>query len=212
MKRCIIFAGGKLGSLDFINIIAIKEQGDMVICADSGLKAAEKLGIIPDLIVGDFDSYTDELPTGIEILRSVPEKDDTDTMLAVKTAISRGYNEIQLYGGLGARFDHSYANIQTLVYALENGCEMTICDAENELTVRKAGEYRFEKREGWYFSLFALTETAVIGDYYGVKYPLKDYHMTIGFPIGVSNEITDEEAYLRIDSGIVLIVRAKGNL
>lgn len=200
--KCIIFAGGQFEYTDF------RDSADLVICADSGMKHAEKLNIVPDILIGDFDSYAGDIPENIEVIRSVPEKDDTDTLLAVKTAIKRGCTEIHLYGALGARFDHTYANIQTLVYALKNGCTMTVCDLENEITVRSAGEYYFPKREGWYFSLFAVTENAVIGKLDGVKYPLEDYEMTVDFPIGVSNEIISDNAHLLIKSGIVLIVRS----
>lgn len=209
MSICTIFAGGKISNTDFINPCEIREKSGFIICADSGLHIAEKVGIAPDLIVGDFDSYIGSLPENIEIYRSVPEKDDTDTLMAVRIAIDRGYDEIRLYGGLGARFDHSFANIQTLVFAYENGCKMTIYDADNILTLRGAGEYEFPCKNDWYFSLFALTEKADIGELKGVKYPLENYVMSISYPIGVSNEITADKAYLRINSGLVLVIESK---
>lgn len=209
MSICTIFAGGKLSGTDFINPCEIRKNSGLIICADSGLRTAEKVDITPNLIVGDFDSYTGTLPEDIEIYRSVPEKDDTDTLMAVRIAIDRGYDEIRLYGGLGARFDHSYANIQTLIFAYENGCKMTIHDSDNILTVRGAGEYEFQCKPDWYFSLFALTEKADIGELKGVKYPLENYEMSIAYPIGVSNEITADNAYLRINSGLVLVIESK---
>ncbi|MBQ3140186.1 MAG: thiamine diphosphokinase [Ruminococcus sp.] len=209
MSICTIFAGGKISGTDFINPCEIREKSGFIICADSGLHIAEKVGLTPDLIVGDFDSYMGELPEDVEIHRSIPEKDDTDTLMAVRIAIDRGYDEIRLYGGLGARFDHSFANIQTLVFAYENGCKMTIYDADNILTLRGAGEYEFLRKSDWYFSLFALTEKAEIGELKGVKYLLESYEMSIAYPIGVSNEITADKAYLRINSGLVLVIESK---
>lgn len=207
--KCAVFAGGFIENLDFINPEQLVQECDLIICADSGYNYAKKLGITPDIIMGDFDSYTNKLPDNIEIYRSVPEKDDTDTMLAVKNAISRGCDEILLYGALGKRFDHAFANIQTLVYAYENGCNMIIADSDNEITVQGMGEKYYKKRDNWYFSVFALTETALIGKYSGVKYPLENYLLKSGFPIGVSNEITDNTAFLKVDSGLLLIVRSK---
>lgn len=209
MSICTILAGGVIDSADFINPREIREKSRLIICADSGLCIAEAVGLTPDLIVGDFDSYTDSLPEGVEIHRSIPEKDDTDTLMAVRIAIERGCDEIWLYGALGARFDHSYANIQTMIFALENGCKMTIFDADNILTVLNDGEYRLPCKPDWYFSLFALTEKAVIGTLKGVKYPLENYEMRIGYPIGVSNEIAEQGAYLKINSGTVLAVESK---
>lgn len=205
--KCVIFAGGEIKDLSFIDTNEI--AGNFVICADSGYKYAEKLGIVPDMIMGDFDSYRGELPENTEIYRSIPEKDDTDTMLAVKTALSRGFTEIILYGALGKRFDHAFANIQTLLYAYENGCNMRIADADNEITVQGAGETYYKKRDGWYFSIFALTETVLINKYSGVKYPLENYVLKSSFPIGVSNEITADSAFLHINSGIVLVIRSE---
>ncbi|MDE6789636.1 MAG: thiamine diphosphokinase [Ruminococcus sp.] len=205
--KCVIFAGGEIKDFGFIDTSELSQN--FVICADSGYKYAKKLGIVPDIIMGDFDSYTGRLPENIEIYRSIPEKDDTDTMLAVKTAISRGFTEIVLYGALGKRFDHAFANIQSLVYAHENGCAISILDSDNEITVQGAGEKDYLKREGWYFSIFALTDTAVIGRYSGVKYPLENYLLKSSFPIGVSNEITADKAVLQLDSGLILVVRSK---
>ena len=205
--KCVIFAGGEIKNISSINTDEI--SGSFVICADSGYKYAEKLGIIPDIITGDFDSYTGQLPKNTEIYRSIPEKDDTDTMLAVKIAISRGFNEIDLYGALGKRFDHTFANIQTLLYAYENGCTMRIIDSDNEIAIQGKGGKYYTKRDGWYFSIFSLTDTTVIGEYSGVKYPLENYVLKSSFPIGVSNEITADNAFLRIDSGIVLVVRSE---
>lgn len=205
--KCVIFAGGEIKDLSFIDTAELSHN--FVICADSGYKYAEELGIVPDIIMGDFDSYTGRLPENTEIYRSIPEKDDTDTMLAVKTAISRGFTEIVLYGALGKRFDHAFANIQSLVYAYENGCAMSILDSDNEITVQGSGEKDYLKRKGWYFSIFALTDTAVISRYSGVKYPLENYLLKSSFPIGVSNEIMADKAVLQIDSGLILVVRSK---
>lgn len=209
MKKCLIFTGGVINDLSFIDSEKLVRENDLIICADSGYIYAEKLNIVPDIILGDFDSYSGNFPDGAEICRSIPEKDDTDTMLAVKTALSRGCNEITLYGALGKRFDHAYANIQTLIYAYENSCKMLILDSENEITVQGAGESRYKKREGWYFSVFALTETAEVVKFSGVKYPLENFNLKTDFPIGVSNEIEGDEAVLNIKNGLVLIVRSK---
>ena len=91
-----------------------------VIAADKGLVHLEAQGIRPDLIVGDFDSLG-RVPAGDNILRHPVEKDDTDTMLAVKTALDRGMGTIVFYGCLGGRLDHTYANLQTLTYLARRG-------------------------------------------------------------------------------------------
>lgn len=208
MKRCHIFAGGDLGKIaDYW----FPNHGGYVICADSGYKHAKKLGLVPDLLVGDFDSYTRKLPKGVEVYRSVPEKDDTDTLMAVKIAIERGYTNIYLYGALGGpRFDHAFANIQTMLYAREHGADLILI-GNGTLLLQGEGEAMYteeSKRWGYkYLSVFAITETVKIKSLRGVKYPLENYEMKSSFPIGVSNEITDGQAFLDIESGLALVIQ-----
>ncbi len=142
MKICHIFSGGELKNLDFIKI----DSADMIVCADRGLKYVQELEITPNIIVGDFDSFTGALPDNVEILRSPPEKDDTDTMLAVKTAIANGAEHIRIYGALGGRFDHTYANVQALKYIFMQGCTAVLEDSENMITLQNCGECRYPAR------------------------------------------------------------------
>lgn len=200
---CRIFAGGELG-----NIQKPTDNG-FIICADSGYEHAKALGIKPNIIVGDFDSYSGKLPDDCEIYRSVPEKDDTDTLLAVKIAIERGYDRIYLYGAMGgSRFDHAFANIQTMLYAREHGAELILLGNER-ISLQGKGICRYPKSDGdAYFSVFAITESVRIKSMSGVKYTLENYEMKPSFPIGVSNEITDNEAVLEIESGTAVIIQS----
>lgn len=205
MKLCHIFAGGDITDLNFIDI----QQEDMIICADRGYKYVKELGISPDIIVGDFDSYDSDLPEEIEIHRSIPEKDDTDTMLALKLAIERGADYVKIYGALGGRFDHTVANIQTLKYASEHGCTAEICNSDNIIMLQEHGEREYNAMKGWYFSVFAYSPEILIAELSGVKYPLENAVITNTFPLGVSNEITAEKAILCIKKGTALVVRSK---
>lgn len=211
MKRCHIFAGGELGH---IAKYWFPNHGGYVICADSGYKHAKKLKLKPDVIVGDFDSYKGKLPADCEIIRTVPEKDDTDTLMAVKIAIERGYDVIYLYGAMGGpRFDHAFANIQTMLYAREHGAALMLIGNEF-IGVQGAGEGEamyVDESDRWgfkYLSVFAITETVKIRSLRGVKYPLENYEMKNSFPIGVSNEITDGQAFLDIESGLALVIQS----
>lgn len=205
MNTYRIFAGGDFQISETLKI----SPGDIIICADKGLNHAKSLKISPDIVVGDFDSYKDELPENAEIFYSIPEKDDTDTMLAVKTALERRAEKIIIHGALGGRFDHAFANIQTLLYIYKHGCIAEISDCDNVITVCGEGEHFFEVWDDWYFSVFALTEKLEIERMNGVKYPLENYCMKNSFPLGVSNEIIESKALLKIRSGTALVVRSK---
>lgn len=200
--KTIIFAGGEISDYSFVDI-----EADFVICADRGIIHANKLGIFPDIVTGDFDSYTGKIPECGEIYKAVPEKDDTDTMLALKLAIERDATDIRLYGATGGRFDHTFANIQALIYAHENSCKMSIHDESNIITVQGAGTEFYPKYKDWYFSVFSLTEKLYIIRMTGVKYPLENYTLMQNFPLGVSNEIIDT-ATITIEKGLALIVRS----
>lgn len=117
MKRCFIFAAGTFYGLRR----KPEEPEDLVIAADAGYRTCRELGIVPDLLLGDFDSM--EQPEDFaNIHRSPVEKDDTDTMLAVKTGLEQGCGEFYLYGGTGGRrLDHTLANLQTLLYLRRRG-------------------------------------------------------------------------------------------
>ena len=114
MNRCVIFGGGEIADLRYAQ--SLLREDDYIICADRGYAYCVSMGVVPDLVLGDFDSYNGSLPQNCELLRYPVEKDDTDTMLAVKEAIRRGYHEIMMLGMLGGRLDHTLANIQTVVF------------------------------------------------------------------------------------------------
>ena len=209
MKQCAIFAGGDMPEGHPFDLMSYYERFEFVICADSGYKHAKKVGIVPDIIVGDFDSYSGELPEDPEIIRTVPEKDDTDTLMALKKAIELGYTDVSLFGALGGkRFEHSIANVQTMIYAREHGCNLSIY-GESALFLQGAedGEVTYADSEnGLYMSVFAMTESVDIEYLRGVKYPLENYHMVQSFPIGVSNELTAPTAGIKVKSGLALII------
>ncbi len=209
MRECAVFAGGVIENPGFIDKKELLDNCRFIICADGGYRYAKELGIVPDLFVGDFDSYSGELPSGINVHKSIPEKDDTDTLLAVREAIETGCEKIRLYGALGARIDHTFANVQTMIFAYDRGCALKIIDETNEMSLQGVGEKSYIRRDDWYFSLFAVGGNARISSCRGVKYPIEDYEMKPGFPIGVSNEITAEKAVLCVESGLVLVVRSK---
>ena len=120
-----------------------------MLAADAGYLACRQAGVVPDLLLGDFDSM--DQPEDFDRVRRMPvEKDDTDTMLAVKTGLEQGCGEFYLYGGTGGkRLDHTLANLQTLLYLRRRGARGYLYDndfvwtaIENEtLTVEQTVEW-----------------------------------------------------------------------
>ncbi len=203
MNLCWIYSGAPTNSFN------IKPPlNSFIIAADSGYTILKRLGITPDILLGDFDSLNETLPNNCEIITAPTEKDDTDTMLAVKIALSRGYSDITIAASVGGRLDHTYANIQTLAYISANGGNGKLLGENDIVYLCGKGEYVFSKTENMYFSVFSYAETSEI-TLLGTKYPLKNYSLTNKFPLGVSNEFADNQVNLIVNNGQVVVIFSK---
>ncbi len=203
MKTCCIIAGGELHG-----DIVIPEDA-LLICADSGYRHAKRLGLHPDILLGDFDSFTDPLPEDCEILRFPVEKDETDTMLAVYCGRDRGCWDFRIYGALGGgRLEHTIANIQMLHHMALAGLQGSLLDGDTLVTVQLPGTCRYPDRGG-YFSLFSLTDACGGLTVSGTKYPLENAILKNSFPLGVSNQILAQEAVVTLGSGVLLVIQGK---
>lgn len=206
MCDCIIFAGSEL-NLSCFDTKALNNK--FVICADKGVVHAKKLGIAPDLIVGDFDSLGYKPDNDCRIMSFDPEKDDTDLMIAVKEAVKRNKKCIEIYGALGGRLDHTIGNIQALAYAVQNGASASFISDSDIATVYKPGKYEVKNKKGFSLSLFSFSEKVCSLTISGVKYPLENGCITNSFPIGVSNEIIGETADIAFEKGLLLLVMSR---
>lgn len=207
VKKCYIFAGSPDAKCTDI----IFDEDRYVICADGGYLLAKRLGITPDVIIGDFDTYTKKLPenSGIEILKYPPEKDDTDTMLAVKLALNRGYKHIVICGAVGGRLDHTIANIQALYYILKHEAYGELVSDGNYVYMQGPGVRVYNRMRGYYFSVFAYSGECSGLSLTGFKYPLKNGTIKNSFPIGISNEIIGKSGIVSLDKGVLLITFSK---
>ena len=204
MKRCVIVGGADISNYDRINSIISGE--DYIIFCDSGLKHMHKLAIKPSLIVGDFDSH--ENPhLDIETIVLPCEKDDTDTVFAVKEAIKRGYVDFLLIGVIGARLDHTLGNVYILEYLDELGLKGKIIDdySEMELVSR---ETAYVDDSYAFFSLINITGIARGITIENAKYPLNNGEITCSYQYGVSNEVlSGKRAKISIKDGKVLLIK-----
>ena len=177
-----------------------------IICADRGVVYAKQLGITPDLIVGDFDSLGFVPEEDCDVLAFKPEKDDTDLMIAVKQALSKGKKHLRIYAALGGRLDHTFASIQTLSFALDNGAQAELVSQSEFVTLLDAGEYSFKNKIGRSLSLFSYSETVSGLTIKGAKYTLENAQINSSFPIGISNEITSDKASVSFEKGRLLVI------
>lgn len=200
-KRCIIIGAGQF-SEDKIPLT----DNDYIIAADGGYNYAMKLGIKPDLLIGDFDSLS-YIPKDIMMEKHPAMKDDTDMMLAVKKAISLGYGEIELYGALGGdRIDHSLANIAILKYCLDKDVKAVIKDKNLNMIAIRNSYITINGRECGYISIFAMDNVSSHVTIKGLKYEIEDATLYNSIPLGVSNEFVGRDAYIEVLDGTLLIV------
>ena len=200
MARCVIVTGGEYGPID------PPEKGDFVIACDRGYAWCKQAGVVPDLLLGDFDSLALEETGEIPVLRFPAEKDDTDTMLAVRWAAEHNYDEVRLCCALGGSLDHLLANLQTLHFAVNAGLRASAADGKTELRVLTPGRYGFPKKTGWKFSVFALTDQVEGLSIRGSKYDVENVTIKNSFPLGVGNDFrTDIELSFRGGTAAVLL-------
>ncbi len=204
LKLGLIFSGGDVSGMEYI------PQGySVAISADGGYINALKLGVLPNVCMGDFDTLKTTIDPHCEVVKLPPEKDDTDTMVCIKRAISMGCDTIYIYGALGGRFDHAMANVQTLEYMHTHGVDGYLVDVQNVITMQGVGTKTYQHRGDFkYFSILSMAESSVVSGK-GLKYPLENTHLIRSFPLGVSNEILEEVATLTVHSGLVLVMYSR---
>ena len=204
MKKCVIFCAA-----GFDGLAAPIENNDIVIAADGGLLHTQRLGITPDVILGDFDSLG-FVPEGANVFPV--EKDDTDAMLAVRRGLEEGYRKFYLYGGLdGSRLDHTVANFQTLQFLADHGAVVYLIGADHMVTVLKNGTLSFPPDADGILSVFCLGADATGVNIEGLQYILKDGTLSPGFPLGVSNHFIGSTARISVKRGSLLLIWDRKN-
>jgi thiamine pyrophosphokinase len=139
-------------------------------------------------------------------LRYPPRKDETDTELALRYALDRQPDRIEIYAALGGRMDHALANISLLVAAAKSGIEARIIDGAAELFV-VSGSAEIQGTPGEIVSLFSVTTEVTGIDLMGFEYSLQNATMEIGKPYGVSNRLLGEKARVSVSTGYLLVIK-----
>ena len=200
---CYVVGAGENFGLDFH-----KKAKDYVIAADGGLKYLHELGMEPNLIIGDFDSLWKK-PVHANIISLESEKDDTDTLAAVREGIARGFDVFYIYCGTGGRFEHTLANIQTLGFLAQNGKRGFLVERNSIITVITDASISFDDSCQGYISVFSYSETANGVSIKGLKYELENATLTNTFPIGTSNEFIGKASTISVTGGALMIVFPK---
>jgi thiamine pyrophosphokinase len=181
---------------------------DLVIAADGGYDTLSRRGIRCDLLIGDMDSRNKGV-TEVETLTFPVEKDETDMHLAYLEGVRRGYSVFHLYGGVGGREDHTFANYSLLLMGKLAGHSLTLVSCDCDVTVIKNEQVFISGKVGDGISVFAFGGKARGVTLCGLKYTAEDITLTPEFALGVSNELTEDECSIGVSDGALLIMHRR---
>lgn len=211
MGNCIVIGAGEWRQ----SKISYDCCRDFCVAVDGGLEYCKKLSIVPDLVVGDFDSIGTDGKKMLErfqeqkpdkVVRLNPEKDDTDMLSALRIALEKGYRKFFLYAATGGRLEHTIANIQCLLFLKRQGAEAWIVDGMGGIFVMENETKSFLESQQGYVSVFTIGDRAEGVTLRGLKYPLENYTMTNDYPIGISNEFIGEQAVIEVREGTLVVI------
>ena len=206
MKTCHILCADA-----FAGLLERPKQDDWILAADGGLRHLLALGLEPTGILGDFD-YLGYTPQGPQVDRFPVEKDDTDSMLAVKAGLGAGFRRFLLYGALdGPRLDHTVANFQLLHYLADWNAYGYLVGSTYLATVLAPGALQFSSEARGILSVFCSGADASGVTLRGLQYPLENATLTAGFPLGVSNHFLGLPAEVSLTQGRLLLLWDRPN-
>ena len=211
MKTCLIVSGGEF------NELPEAVESNFIIACDKGYGYCQRLGLIPDTVIGDYDSMSLESIeadlkkrglTEVKVLRFPSHKDDSDTMLAVKHALDMGFDNIVITCALGGRFDHSFANIQSMAYAVEHGASCCLYGGHETLYVIKNGSLTLKVSKDRALSVFSLSDESKHVIIRGALYEAENITLTNRFPLGLSNLQVKDSVTVSVGEGMLLVIES----
>jgi len=200
-KICYIVGAG-----DIYKYKLSPKESDFIIAVDGGYDHLKQQKIVPNFTIGDFDSVKSQLPE-TSIKRLPRDKDDSDTLAALKYGIKLGYRTFYIYGGTGGdRFDHTFANIQCLAYLSQRGCHGLLFTKNEIITAITNDSVSYNKKSQGMISIFAYSPIAKGITIKGLKYTLTEESLSCDFPKGLSNEFIGTDSVISVKDGTLIII------
>jgi len=184
------------------------DKSDYVIGADKGYLNLINNGIEPNVVIGDFDSYTDKIECE-NIIKYPVKKDFTDSALAAQHAISKGYDKIIVYGAIGGHLDHTLANIALLADLTKKGINIAFVDGEEIIFALHNSKVVFSEQSKGRISVLSFDDESQGVYEKGLLYELENATLKNSIPLGVSNEFIGKQAEISVKQGTLLIHTSK---
>lgn len=208
MSRCVIVSAGPFR--DAAALAGMLLPDDHVIAADGGWSLADAMGIVPSVLVADFDSMpTPTRQKDVKVITLPTEKDETDTAYAMKYAYEIGYREFLLLGCTGGRLDHMQAALVVAADYARRGCSVVVADEQNEIHLLTPGAYAYPAEANEKISLFAFggEVTGLFAE--GLYYDVRDLTLSPFDPLCVSNVCTENDFQIMFKSGLLMLCFSK---
>ena len=213
MKKCLIISGGENCLDQFPD--AFFDDFDFIIGCDQGFEYGLERNVNFNLVLGDFDSVKNpkllvNAKSHAKEIQTFPkEKDDTDTMLAVKSAIQKGFSQISIVCALGNRLDHTISNLQTAIFAARHNSKVEIYGRDEIIYAFSNSELEIPKKSGYSLSVFSADVCTGV-TIQGAKYSVRDITLKNDFPLGQSNDWTDQKSVkISVKNGTLLVILSK---
>ncbi len=206
--KTVIFLNGNINDYDYCK--SVIQADDYIICADGGYKHAVKLGVSPDIVIGDMDSVNMSV-AGLNTVLYPKEKDATDGEIAVRHAIEHGKgSDILILGGIGSRFDHTLCNALLLKIISDAGKNGKMSDENNDIYITSS-KITLSGKPGDIVSFIPVSGTARGVSVSNMKYPLSKFDACLGTSRGISNVMLTNVCSISVDDGLLFIIKTSDN-
>jgi len=211
LNRIIIFANGELPDTEKAR--SILRNDDYIICADGGTRHASSLDLRLALVIGDMDSaesfLLQKLQSDNVLIELYPrDKNETDLELAINKAITLNPKEIVIVAALGGRLDQTFANIALLSDSQLSTFSIKLDDGVEEIFFCR-DQVQVRGRSGDIVSLIPWGSEVTGIQTENLKWHLDNETLYPEKTRGISNEMTDDVANIKISSGMLLVVHTR---
>lgn len=213
MKACIVL-NGEIKDYKFVEANLKENKYDFIICADGGAKHLHKINIKPDYILGDLDSLSPQIikyykENNVKFTQFPSRKDETDAELCINLAKDLDVEKIHIIGALGGRIDHTIANINLMYYIKQLGINPVVQTSEEDIFLVSNEIAIIQGNKGDTISIIPIKADAKGVTLENLEYPLSNFKMDYGKPIGISNIMTKDECKITVEEGNLIVIRNK---
>lgn len=212
MNTFLLVTGGTV-SKEIFEAVLLEYSFHKIIAADKGLEACHKMQIMPDVVIGDFDSADFSLVQNYkkccEYIKLPTHKDYTDTHVALQYAVAHDCDCIVILGGTGTRMDHTWANIGLLKLCTDYGIQGYIIDANNRISMINQSTVLYKNNRYPYVSLIPYSQQVSGVTLTGFEYSGENLTFSFGESLGISNSIQSEQGSINMQKGYLLVIESK---